>query len=132
MRWRHFSMSSESRYIFFLFFIRNGWHLLWFFHQEWMAFVMIFSSRMDGLHCDFYKAMLDTIQDYFYCLTTDEFSSRRLSNSLNQGHSKLITKNVATSTIRAWRLTNFIIVSYKIMVEAMALQIHSIAWEVVQ
>ena len=86
-----------------------------------MAFVVIFSSGMDGLRSDFHKAMLNTIQDYFYCLTAENFSSKRLSKSLNQGLSKHITKNVARGTIGGWSLITFLGVSYKIMAKEMAL-----------
>ena len=65
---------------------------------------MNFSSAMDGPHFDFYKAMLDTIQDDLYCLTTKEFCCERISKYLSQGLNKLITKNAARGTIGQCRL----------------------------
>ena len=76
---------------------------------------------MDALHSYFYKAMLNTIQDYFYCLIAENLSSKRLSKSLNQGLSRRITKNVARCTIGGWSLITFLSVSYNIMAKEMAL-----------
>ena len=75
---------------------------------------------MDGLRSDFYKAMLNTIQDYFYCLTSENFYSKRLSKYLNQGLSKLITMNADRDTIRCLSLITFLGVSYNIMAKEMA------------
>ena len=80
-----------------------------------------FSLEMNGVHSDFYKAMLNTIHDYFYCLIAENLSSERLSKSLNQGLSKHITKNIARGTIGGWSLITFLSVSYIIMAKAMAL-----------
>jgi len=56
-------------------------------------------SSMDGLHCEFYKAMWDTIGDDFCCLASEVFSFGGLSEFLNQGLIKIIPKNVAQDRI---------------------------------
>jgi hypothetical protein len=53
------------------------------------------SSSMDGLPCEFFEAMWDTIGDDFYCLIVEMFSSGRHSEFCNQGLIKLISKNAA-------------------------------------
>jgi hypothetical protein len=52
----------------------------------------------DGLPCEFYNAMWDSIGDDLYCLAIEAISSGVLTESLNQGLIKIIPKNVARDT----------------------------------
>jgi hypothetical protein len=57
---------------------------------------------MDGLSCEFYKVVCDTISDDFYCLSSEVFTSGRLLEFLNQGLFKFIPKNVVRDSIKGW------------------------------
>lgn len=48
---------------------------------------------MDGLPCEFSKAMWNIIGDDFCCLASQVITSGRLSEFLNQGLIKIISKN---------------------------------------
>jgi hypothetical protein len=85
------------------------------------------SSRLDGLLCEFYKAMWDMIGNDFCCSMAKAFSSKILIESPNQGLIKLITKNMANDTNGGWKTITLLNVAYKIMAEAMALQIFLVA-----
>ena len=52
------------------------------------------SPGINGLPCEFYKAMWDTVGDYFCNLIWEVFYFRKLSKSLTQGLIKFIPKNV--------------------------------------
>lgn len=57
------------------------------------------SPGMDGLPCEFYKAMWDNVGDYFCGLVFDAFSTGCPTETLNRGLIKLIPKNASRDTI---------------------------------
>jgi hypothetical protein len=73
---------------------------------------------MDGLPCEFYKAMWDTIGDDFCSLAFKVFSFGWLFVFLNQGLIKLIPKKAARDFISGWQPITLLIVSYEIMAKA--------------
>lgn len=87
---------------------------------------------MDGLPCEFYKAMWDTIGDEFCRLASKVFSFGRLSEFLNQGLIKLIPKNFTNDTIGGWRPITLLSVAYKIMAKAMPRRMRVVAQNVVR
>jgi hypothetical protein len=86
---------------------------------------------MDGLPCEFYKAMWDTIGDDFSHLEIKVFNSNRLFKYLNQELIKLIPKNAAANTIMGWQPITLLGVAYKIMAIEVALRICLVAQKVV-
>jgi hypothetical protein len=54
---------------------------------------------MDGLPCDFYKAMWDTIGDDLCSLASRDFLTSRSSDFLNQGLIKFILNNAYKDSI---------------------------------
>jgi hypothetical protein len=57
-------------------------------------------KSIDGLLCEFFKAMWDTVGGNLCCMDSENLSSSNLTESLNQGIIKLIPKNVSHETIR--------------------------------
>jgi len=75
--------------------------------------------------------MWDTIGDDLCCLAAKAFSSRVLTESLNQGLIGLIPNNTARDTIGGWKSITLLNVAHKIMAKEMALCIHLVARKVV-
>lgn len=90
------------------------------------------ASGIDGLPCEFYKAMWDSIGDDFCCLVDEIFTSGSLSQFLNQGLINLIPKNASRDTIGGWRPITLLSVAYKIIAKAMAMRIRAVARSVVR
>lgn len=73
------------------------------------------SLGLDGLSCEFYYALWDTVGDGFCCSITKAFSSWALTKSLIRGLIKFILKNVAKDSIGGkWPIT-LCIIAYKIL-----------------
>lgn len=70
------------------------------------------SLGIDGLHCEFYKAMSGTMGDYFCCIVHEVFSSSFLSQFINKGIIKLISKNFRRNTISGQHPITLLGVSY--------------------
>jgi hypothetical protein len=59
------------------------------------------SLGIDGLPCEFYKAIKETINGDFYCLDFEVFASSRLLGFLTRGIVKIIP-NAARHSTRSW------------------------------
>jgi hypothetical protein len=58
------------------------------------------SPRIDGLPCEFFKAMWDMIVDDLCRMAKQCFSSGSMTKSMNQGLIKSILKNAIRESIR--------------------------------
>ena len=56
-------------------------------------------NPLDGIPCEFYNVMSDTIGDDLGHMAYEEFSTRCLSEFINQGLIKIIPKNTLRDTI---------------------------------
>jgi hypothetical protein len=78
------------------------------------------SSVLDGLPCEFFKAMRDTIGDDLFSLAFEVFAFGGVSYFLNQGLLKFFPKNTVRDSISGWQSITLLTVAYKIMAKALA------------
>lgn len=90
------------------------------------------SPGMDGLPCEFYKAMWDTVGDDFRILASEAFSLGHFTESFNQGFLKQIPKNASRDSIGGWRPITLLRIAYKILPKAIALRIRNVARNIVR
>lgn len=90
------------------------------------------SHGIDGLPCEFFKLVWDTVVDDLCCMAKDDFLSGTLIASHNQGLIELIPKNATQDSIGQWRPITLIIFFSKILVKALASRIRRVASRIVR
>ena len=88
------------------------------------------SSSINGLPCEFYKVIWDTVRDDF-CSLVWEGSSRKFSEFLNQHLIKFIPKNTTRDIIWGWHPIALLILVCKIMAEYLDLRVKEVAKTIV-
>ena len=83
------------------------------------------SSSINGLPCEFYKVIWDTVRDDF-CSLVWEGSSQKLLEFLNQHLIKFIPKNTVRDIIWGWHPIALLIVVCKIMAKDLDLRVKEV------